>query len=695
MMVQSQKNHHHFTMKFSLIKSLLLLVAMELSTSAQTNPAPSTPPAPPAPPPPATTATLETWNAALPFSFNYEGKPSSQFISSWQRGDDLKPAEGGEIHHISFVDPATRLKITSEVRTFTDFSALDWMLTFTNEGTADTPILDSIEPLDWVFASTSNSPYFMRWAGGNGNWEDFNGGEMDPNGPKSFSSAEGLSSRVSLPYFLFGDANYNGVEAVKGPGGFSVAIGWTGNWNVTRTYNNDAKTLRVVAGMQKTHLLLHPGESIRTPRIVILNWKSSVVDAQNLWRTFVLKYYSQRDVLKLSSGGHLPVALVTGGNEPMDARLARIKQIQDAKIPIDLYWVDSGWYGTGDAAAPKLRGSWTPNPALFPNGVKPLVDALHGAGMDPMFWLEPETADPASTLLTAHPDWFFPAAAGQPSLLNFGNPAARQGITDLVSNLITDTCISWLHQDFNPIPEPIWAAADAPDRVGISEINYITGLYAFWDELHAKHPNLILDDSARGGMRLDIEAVRRSIALSRTMTGDPKAEQLHTQELSPWVPLNAGTFAQQPQEPAPGSAAQLYVARSSYGPAWVINDGKLALDDTLCQIAEEYRRVQPFFLGDFYPLSPYAREDNTGVAWQWHRPDLKAGVVLVFRRDKCPFSAVQPFLQVLDPKASYDVEVRHGLTSDPIQHMTGSDLARIQIPIPDQPGSAILFYQQK
>jgi alpha-galactosidase len=671
------------------LNRLMLLAALAAPAAAQT--AQQTAP----PLPPATTATLDTWNAALPFSFNYGDKPSSQFISSWQKSDDVKPSEGGETHHISFVDPATHLKITADVRTFTDFSALDWVLTFTNEGTADTPILDSIEPLDCVFASTSHSPYFMRWNGSNGNWEDFAASEMDPNGPKSFSSADGLSSHSGFPYFLFGDANYNGLEDVKGPGGFSVAVGWTGDWIVTRTYNNDAKTLRVVAGMRKTHLLLHPGESIRTPRIVMLSWKSSVVDAQNKWRQLAVKFYSQQDALKLSRGSRLPVALVTGGGEAMDVRLARIKQIHDAKIPIDLYWIDSGWYGTGDAAAPKLRGNWTLNPALFPNGAKPLADALHGVGMEPMLWIEPETADPTSALLTSHPDWFFPAATGQPSLLNLGHPAARQGITDLVSNLITETGITWLHQDFNLSPGPIWAAADAPNRVGMSEINYITGLYAFWDDLHARHPNLILDDSARGGMRLDIEAVCRSTALSRSAVGDPKAEQLHSQELTSWVPLNAGTFAQQPQEPAAGSAGQLYVARSSYAPAWVLADGKLALDDNLRQIVEEYRRVQPFFMGDFYPLSSYSRDGNTGLAWQWHRADLNAGVVLVFRRDKCPFTAIQPFLQMLDPKASYDVEVRHGLTSDPIQHMTGTDLARIQIPIPDQPGSALVFYRQK
>ena len=257
----------------------------------------------------------------------------------------MKPADGGEIHRISFLDPASHLRVIAEVRTFKDFPALDWVFYFNNEATTDSPILETIEPLDWTMASTSHDPYCLSWAGGNGGGDDFNTDKIffEPKKPRTFTSAFGLSSRIRFPYFTLCDGNWNGTEIADGPGGISVAIGWTGNWSVSLTHDPDAKITRVVAGMQKTHLLLHPGESIRTPRIVVLNWKTSMVDTQNLWRQFALKYYSQSDTLKLSSGGHLPVALVTPGGEPMDARLNRIKQIHDAKIPIDLCWVDSGW----------------------------------------------------------------------------------------------------------------------------------------------------------------------------------------------------------------------------------------------------------------------------------------------------------------------------------------------------------------
>lgn len=73
-----------------------------------------------------------------------------------------------------------------------------------------------------------------------------------------------------------------------------------------------------------------------------------------------------------------------------------------------------------------------------------------------------------------------------------------------------------------------------------SEIRWIEGLYAFWDELLRRHPGLIIDDCASGGRRIDLEMIGRSTALSRTdFPGDLLASQYHGFGLLRWVPLNA------------------------------------------------------------------------------------------------------------------------------------------------------------
>ena len=76
----------------------------------------------------------------------------------------------------------------------------------------------------------------------------------------------------------------------------------------------------------------------------------------------------------------------------------------------------------------------------------------------------------------------------------------------------------------------------------MTEIGHITGMYAMWDELLAKHPGLHIDNCASGGRRIDIETMARSFILWRTDHGtdDHLAEQAMTTGLSPWVPGTTG-----------------------------------------------------------------------------------------------------------------------------------------------------------
>ncbi len=108
------------------------------------------------------------------------------------------------------------------------------------------------------------------------------------------SSSGDSSSGDSLPFF----------NVQLGTGGVVEAIGWPGNWKAGFTSAADGKTATLTADMQRTHLVLHPGEEIRTPRIVLMPWNGSETtvtetgtnwqDAQNTWRRLLLAHYSPR-----------------------------------------------------------------------------------------------------------------------------------------------------------------------------------------------------------------------------------------------------------------------------------------------------------------------------------------------------------------------------------------------------------------
>jgi hypothetical protein len=140
--------------------------------------------------------------------------------------------------------------------------------------------------------------------------------------------------------------------------------------------------------------------------------------------------------------------------------------------------------------------------------------------------------------------------------------------------------------------------------------------------------------------------------------------------------------------------SHLYVWRSCYGPSMTASV-PLPMEASFPGALDELHRVQPFLLGDFYLLNNWDTTPTSGLSWQANRPDLKAGVVLALRREKCPFTAVQPMLRGIDPAATYDVEIKPTLAPGTTQQMSGADLVKIQIPVSEAPSSTLVFYKQR
>jgi len=653
---------------------------------------------------PPTTISADVFKGpSLPFGFKYGGKDSKDLLSTWQATDSAAPAPDGNIRTYVYTDPTTQLKVTCAVRTFDKFDAVDWVLTFSNGGTADTPIIENIQPLQWSVGCDSPGATVHTTRGSTAGVDDFAPVDLDlqPNQSQRLGVGSGRSSDGGWPFF----------NLQTGDHGLYGAIGWTGDWQALFNRAQDGKSIAMTAGMLATHLVLHPGETIRSPRILLMNWKGGdVAVAQGVWRQLMINEYSAKDAdAKVPP---MPISWDTWGTEFGSVKLKVIQGMAEQKIPADLYWIDAGWYppitlppGAGYSVGSDWaghRGNWVLSPNLYPDTMKPLGEALKAAGIGFLVWFEAETASPDAPWVTAHPDWYLtvtghdPNDAGWPHFLNLGNPAAASAITSTVSQFITDNELTWYRQDYNFAPAPYWAAADKPDRVGMSEIQSITGLYKYWDDLRAQHPGLRIDNCASGGRRLDIETASRSVSLWRSDNAcDPIGEQFHTTALNPWYPMNAGVWATlKGQGPAIGSAEQLYMQRSGYSSGLTV-----CIDQDpapwIKAAFEEFDEVRPYYMGDFYPLLPPSTDGSVWAAWECQKLDKSSGVVVVLRRPGSPYAAVNLTLQAIDPNASYAVEIR--LTRDKAQPVTmkGSDLQHLVVSINDKPGSALVFYTKQ
>ena len=255
--------------------------------------------------------------------------------------------------------------------------------------------------------------------------------------------------------------------------------------------------------------------------------------------------------------------------------------------------------------------------------------------------------------------------------------------------MISEYGVDIYRHDFNMFPLYAWRVHDEPDRQGMTEIRYIEGLYAFWDYLLAQHPGLVIDNSAAGGRRLDLETISRSVPLFRTdHFWVANADQDMTYTLSHWLPIHAmGVHI----------SRDTYTFRSGMGTSVALAYNYLAEDvpwDWLRARLAEYNSIREYFCGDYYPLSSGTFDGSFWIAYQFDRPDLGAGMILAFRREGANRATVQLTPGGLGPNHTYiftfvDTGVTATLTGAEAEH------AGLEVALDGGPESALITYQQQ
>ena len=584
-----------------------------------------------------------------PFSFLYGGRASASFLKNWKMTEETPMTDGDKtVRTISYADPSTGLAVKAECIIYKDFPAVEWVLHFKNASKANTPFLDEIQAVDSGLPFIENGEAVLhRSAGSDDKPTDFAPIDepLPPGREISFGAQEGKSSgRGSLPFF--------NVELPEG--GIVAALGWSGQWQAS-VGRNAAGAARLRAGMKRTHLVLFPGEEIRSPRVALVFWTGSDRYAgHNSFRRFVLKHHTpQKDgkpvVLPLASsagnGGPAPCNENSCTTERWSIATA-YRYAQFGLAP-EVWWIDAGWFDGSQASWWEGVGNWTVNRANFPNGLRPIADAAKQLGMGFCVWFEPERVYHGTRLDRERPEWLIRKPGADSALFNLGLPAARKWMAEYISDTIEREGITVYRQDFNFDPQEYWRVADAPDRIGISEIKHIEGLYAFWDELLKRHPGLLIDNCAGGGRRLDLETITRSVPLWRSDYPFTEFTQSQTFGIHHYLPCN-GTGNITPKS---------YNFRSTISSALIINwdfTGDFSVKRAR-GLLDEYKRLRPYFYGDFYPLTSYSDSASDWLAYQFDRPEEGDGMALAFRRSACetPICAVK--FHGLNPASSYEV----------------------------------------
>ena len=631
-----------------------------------------------------------------PFSFVYGGKNSNNFIKNWQfSAEKIKATEPySEETVFSYSDQQSGLVVKCTVTYFMDFPAVEWVLNFSNISGKNTPLIEKAAVIDHSFTSGENGTFILHHAkGSNAERSDFQPLDdkmqvgksiyMTPNGGRS-------SDNTGFPFFNIEMPEQHGIM---------VAVGWTGKW-YANALQTDEKSVSLKSGMEKIQLRLYPKEEIRTPKICLLFWKGEDrMTGHNQFRRFILAHHT-RKVHGQSADYPLSGSFDYGDPAPCreyeclteEFAIALVKRYQQFKILPELFWLDAGWY-TG-CGGDREKGSWWQNVGnwsvdkeRFPNGLKPVADAVHSTGAKFMVWFEPERVRPETQIDKEHPEWLIKLPKNENFLFDLGNKDARIWMTNHISDLLKNEGIDYYRQDFNFDPMPYWEAKDKPGRVGISEIRHIEGLYAFWDSLLVRFPELLIDNCASGGRRIDLETTTRSAPLWRTdyQYGEPNGYQCHTYGLNFYLPIHGTAIYK----------TDSYTFRSGLGATavtnWEITGKASEAIPAIQKRIQDYKNLRPYFYGDYYPLTPANTRDNAWLAYQLNRPEQKDGIVIIFRREEAANESISTRLYGLNENSDYELFYEdYGLQI----RKSGRELMEgFTISIPQKPASLLVSYK--
>ena len=602
-------------------------------------------------------------------AFDYDGKPSQadgSFAKTAVAGSQIETVRYA-VESRTMTAADGRLQVRLDGRNFKGFPAEEYAVLLTNlSKTEPTGIVANFRSLKISLDKPeSNKPVVLNvLRGSTCKATDFvpESFAIETGKEHVLTTTCGRSSNDHVPFLELNLDDHNG---------YLFAIGWTGSWKAR--FANTGKAVEVEIGMERTNFRLLPGETIRQPSVLVLVRKNQT---RREFKTLVHRFMLDNKVPRNSKGRIIPpiLAVASGGGNKTPKMMADVLQYCiDNKMPFDTYWVDAGWYGAPHEdelysnCGPnwwKYVGDWRVNTTTHPTGdLLPIANAVHQAGLKFLLWFEPERMTDSAPILKWHPEY----RHGQ--LVDYGNPEALQWIQNTIYEIIARHKIDVYRQDFNMDPGPVWRGMDAADRIGVAEAKHITGMYKFLDDMRARFPDILQENCASGGRRIDVEMISRAHTYCRSdyyigrKPGDTAfiLGQNATLNLVPYLPFQGCEFNCVP-------AGDEYAAFSIISSGTVITpsdfDGgiirrRITDKETAWfkKVFDAAIRMRPFYLGDFYQLTDETGAgDDVWCAWQCHRPDLKAGFAIVFRRGAAAGESRTFRLGGIDPNATYQVE---------------------------------------
>jgi len=177
-----------------------------------------------------------------------------------------------------------------------------------------------------------------------------------------------------------------------------------------------------------------------------------------------------------------------------------------AEVGVERVVLDDGWFHSRRNDRSGL-GDWVIDPAVWPNGLTPVIEYINSKGIEFGLWFEGEMVNPDSDLYRAHPEWILHEGDRTPPLwrhqlvLDLGHEEAYKHVLEQTSSLLAAHNIVYIKWDHNRV------LVDA-GHLGVAGVRRQTqAIYRLFAELKKRHPGLEIESCASGGARIDLGVI--------------------------------------------------------------------------------------------------------------------------------------------------------------------------------------------
>lgn len=284
-----------------------------------------------------------------------------------------------------------------------------------------------------------------------------------------------------------------------------ATLAWAGSWELS-AFCRRVDTLTIAGGLADREFghwskKIMPSEKFVTPDAII-----AYADGRLDKLCDKLLAYQKANLNIPQIEEDLPIIFnewcTTWGDPTEDKVLAIADKLKET--PTTYLVIDAGWFKSDGSEWYSAQGDWVPNSQLFPKGIAHTANEIRKRGLIPGVWFEMEVAGPDSKVFHTYANHHLKIDGEvinhSRHFWDLNDDVALDYLEERVVQQLKNANFGYLKVDYN---ETIGLGCDHIDSIGEGLRLQTLGTYRLFKRLREVNPDLVIENCASGGHRLE------------------------------------------------------------------------------------------------------------------------------------------------------------------------------------------------